>query len=56
MQFLWKWIDELIGKGLELNIIIKLIIYASARFVPLAFPIALLIASLMTIGNLGEKN
>ena len=56
MQFLWKWVDELVGKGLEINIILKLIFYAAARFVPLALPIAMLIASLMTLGALGEKN
>ena len=56
MQFLWKWVDELIGKGLELDIILKLIFYAAARFVPLALPIAMLIASIMTFGNMGEKN
>jgi lipopolysaccharide export system permease protein len=56
MQFLWKWIDELVGKGLEINIILQLILYAAARFVPLALPIAILIASIMTFGNLGEKN
>ena len=56
MQFLWKYIDDLVGKGLEINIILQLILYAAARFVPLALPIAILIASIMTFGNLGEKN
>ena len=56
MQFLWKWVDELVGKGLEINIIFKLIFYAAARFIPLALPIAMLIASIMTLGNMGEKN
>ena len=56
MQFLWKWVDELIGKGLETSIIIQLIYYAAARFIPLALPIAMLIASIMTFGNLGERN
>ena len=55
MQFLWKWVDELVGKGLEIDIILKFIFYSAARLVPLALPIAVLIASLMTIGNLGEK-
>ena len=41
MQFLWKWIDELVGKGLDINIILQLIYYAAARFVPLALPIAI---------------
>ena len=56
MQFLWKWVDELIGKGLEIGIVMQLIYYAAARFVPLALPISMLIASIMTFGNLGEKN
>ena len=56
MQFLWKWVDELIGKGLELDIIMKFIIYASARLIPLALPIAILISSIMTFGKLGEKS
>ena len=56
MQFLWKWVDELIGKGLEFNIIIKFIIYASARLIPLALPIAILISSIMTFGKLGERS
>jgi len=55
MQFLWKWVDELIGKGLEIEIIFKFIYYAAARLVPLALPIAMLIASIMTFGKLGEK-
>ena len=56
MQFLWKWVDELIGKGLDADIIFQLIYYASARFIPLAIPIAILIASIMTFGNLGENS
>jgi len=55
MQFLWKWVDELVGKGLEIDVILKFIFYSAARLVPLSLPIAVLIASLMTIGNLGEK-
>jgi len=54
MQFLWKYIDDLVGKGLEWHIIMKLLFYASATFVPLALPLAILLSSLMTFGNLGE--
>ncbi|MFA8449206.1 MAG: LptF/LptG family permease [Bacteroidales bacterium] len=54
MQFLWKYIDDLVGKGLEWYIILQLIAYAGASFVPLALPLAILLASLMTFGNLGE--
>ena len=56
MQFLWKYIDDLVGKGLKMSIIGELLLYTSASFVPLALPLAILIASLMTFGNLGENN
>jgi lipopolysaccharide export system permease protein len=54
MQFLWKYIDDLVGKGLEAGVIAQLLFYASATFVPLALPLAILLSSLMTFGNLGE--
>jgi len=54
MQFLWKYVDDLVGKGLEWHIIMQLLFYASATFVPLALPLAILLSSLMTFGNLGE--
>lgn len=54
MQFLWKYIDDLVGKGLEWNIIAQLLFYASLTFVPMALPLAILLSSLMTFGNLGE--
>lgn len=54
MQFLWKYIDDLVGKGLEWNLIGELLFYASATFVPLALPLAILLSSIMTFGNLGE--
>lgn len=55
MQFLWKYIDELVGKGLDWKIVTELLIYASAGLVPLAFPLAMLLASIMTFGNMGEN-
>ena len=55
MQFLWKYIDDLIGKGLEFNIIGEFLVYTSATLVPLAIPLAVLLASLMTFGNLAEN-
>lgn len=55
MQFLWKYIDDLVGKGLEWYIISELIFYASATFVPLALPLAILLSSIMTLGSLGEN-
>jgi lipopolysaccharide export system permease protein len=54
MQFLWKYIDDLVGKGLEWYIIAELLFYASSTFVPLALPLAILLSSLMTFGSLGE--
>lgn len=54
MQFLWKYIDDLAGKGLEWTIIAELILYASARLVPMALPLAILLSSIMTFGNMGE--
>lgn len=54
MQFLWKYVDDLVGKGLEWYVILKLLFYAAMTFVPLALPLAILLASLMTFGNLGE--
>ncbi len=55
MQFLWKYIDDLVGKGLEWYIIGELLFYASATFVPLALPLAILLSSIMTLGSLGEN-
>ena len=55
MQFLWKYVDELVGKGLEWYVIGELLFYASSTFVPLALPLAILLSSLMTFGNLGEQ-
>jgi len=55
MQFLWKYIDELVGKGLELSVIAELLLYASAQLTFMAFPLAVLLASIFTMGNLGEN-
>ena len=55
MQFLWKYVDDLVGKGLEWYIILELLFYASATFVSLALPLAVLLSSLMTFGNMGER-
>ncbi|MFO7874436.1 MAG: LptF/LptG family permease [Bacteroidales bacterium] len=54
MQFLWKYIDDLVGKGLEWYVISELLFYSSATFVPLALPLAVLLSSIMTMGNMGE--
>jgi lipopolysaccharide export system permease protein len=54
MQFLWKYVDDLVGKGLELSILFEFLYYTSLTLVPLALPITVLLASLMTFGNMGE--
>ena len=55
MQILWKYIDDLVGKGLDFITIMQFIWYASASLFALALPIAILISSIMTFGNLGES-
>ena len=54
MQFIWLWIEDLIGKGLDWLIILRILFYAAAMLVPMALPLAVLLASVMTFGNLGE--
>jgi lipopolysaccharide export system permease protein len=54
LQFLWMYIDELAGKGLNLSIISELLFQFTLSFVPTALPLAILLASLMTFGNMGE--
>ncbi|MEP7166234.1 MAG: LptF/LptG family permease [Ferruginibacter sp.] len=55
MQILWKYIDDLVGKGLDFITIGQFLWYASASLLTLAMPIAILISSIMTFGNLGES-
>lgn len=55
MQFLWRYINDLVGKGLEITVIGELFFYAALTMVPMALPLSILLASLMTFGNLGEK-
>lgn len=56
MQFLWKYIDDIVGKGLETSLLLKLIGLFTLTIVPMALPLAILLASTMVIGNLGENN
>ena len=56
MQFFWKYIDDLMGKGIETIYILELLIYVSASLIPLALPLAMLLSSIMTLGNLAENN
>jgi lipopolysaccharide export system permease protein len=55
MQIIWKYIDDLVGKGLDIITLIRFIAYASATLVTLALPIAILLSSIMTFGKLGEN-
>ena len=55
LQFFWKYIDDLVGKGLDTFTIVKLTGYVAATAVPLALPLAVLLSSIMTMGNLGES-
>ena len=55
MQFVWKWVDELVGKGLEVSVMLKLLFYAAVSLSSMAFPLAVMLASLMTFGNMGER-
>jgi lipopolysaccharide export system permease protein len=55
MQFLWRYIEDLVGKGLDFPIILKLLIFISTTLIPLSLPLAVLLASLMAFGNLGEN-
>lgn len=55
MQFLWKYIDELVGKGIEPLILAQLIFYSLADLVPMALPLTIMVAGLMTFGNLSES-
>ena len=56
MQFFWKYIDDLMGKGLSISVIVELLFYVSASLIPLALPLAILLSSIMTLGNLAENN
>ncbi len=55
MQFLWKFMEELVGKGLGYDVIAKFFFYAAETLVPIALPLAILLASLISFGNLGER-
>lgn len=55
MQFVWMHVKDLVGKGVEIKVLAEFFVYAMTSVVPLALPLAILLASLMTFGNLGEK-
>jgi lipopolysaccharide export system permease protein len=54
MQWIWLWVDDLLGKGIEASVIAEILMYSSANLVPLALPLSVLLASIMTFGNMGE--
>ena len=56
MQFLWRYVDDLIGKGLSLEVLGQFFWYMGLMLVPQAFPLAILLSSLITMGNLGESS
>ena len=56
MQFLWRYIDDLIGKGISMDVMAQFFWYMGLMLVPQALPLAILLSSLMTFGNLGESS
>ena len=56
MQFLWRYVDDLIGKGLTLDVMAQFFWYMGLMLMPQAFPLAILLSSLITFGNLGESS
>ena len=55
MLFLWKYIDDLVGKGLEWHVVARLLFFSLADLIPMALPLAVLLSGLMTFGNLSES-
>ena len=55
MQFLWRYVDELVGKGLEIGVLVQFFFYSALTLIPLSLPLAILLAALMTFGNFGER-
>ena len=56
MQFLWKYIDDLIGKGLDFIIVLELLFYSTITLIPIALPHSVLLASMMLVGGLAERS
>ena len=55
MQFLWRYVDELVGKGLEIGVLAQFFFYSALTLIPLSLPLAILLAALITFGDLGER-
>ena len=56
MNFVWRYIDELVGKGLDPMVIVELLMYATMNMIPMGLPLAILLATIMSMGNLGENH
>ena len=54
MQFVWKYVDDMVGKGLDITVILELLFFVSATLVPMAIPLTILLSSIMTFGGLAE--
>ena len=55
MQFMWLYVDDMVGKGLSMDVLAKFFWYAALTLVPRSLPLAVLLASLITFGNFGER-
>ena len=55
MQFLWRYVEEMVGKGLEVSVLAEFFFYAALSLIAMALPLAILLSSIITFGNLGEK-
>ena len=55
MQFLWKYVDEMVGKGLEMSVLAQFLLLFRLTLVPASLPLAILLAALITFGNFGER-
>ena len=55
LQFLWKWMNDLIGKGLTIDLLARFFWFSSLTLIPMSVPLAVLLASLISFGNLGER-
>lgn len=56
MQFLWRYVDQLVGKGLEMSVLAQFFFYSGVTLVPMSLPLAILLATLITFGNFGERS
>ena len=56
MQFLWRYVEDLVGKGLDMWVMAKFFFYSSLMMIPMSLPLAVLLASLITFGNFGERS